>query len=558
MTKSEGGSRLRLCLVNCSLSAAFQELGHEVLNLQPKPSVCNIETLLKEHGFEPDAVIQQETLGPRILVHGLERLPCPKIYWAVDPHLNAFWQEEYAGLFDVICSTQKLWTRHLQHRGGGRTAWLPWYGRSMPWVPWSRRTRESCFIGRVDDHRISRQHFIASLQRRFNMEHVQDVPHREVLTIYKDAKIAPNESIFGEINFRLFEATSCGCLVFNQSPCPGLESLFTPGYEVVTFEHALELEAKISKSFCAPAMAERTAKAAWARVQEAHLPVHRAEHLVRLLKDFSSTQKVRAGPSSSPQEAWTLTLYRLWQAGRAPVVDGHLKTLLLALPETAPKRTALLGFWYFSGKREALMHDLKAIIQNALFSESEDLNRTASLAALRINALDMAKAFFLRYIKKQQRGGRQHTQNPRDLYLFWARDFQRVGRLHRPGLPFDAKRHLPESAIECLLLAQDLWPEDRSVCRSLDALLDKQIGLEPLRITLLEKMTLQEPGNWLLGMKLGLVYLRGFRVEEGMRALFLANGLAGEQGQEERFNNFLTAVDPGGVIRGALSFYSAA
>lgn len=179
------------------------------------------------------------------------------------------------------------------------------------------------------------------------------------------------------------------------------------------------------------------------------------------------------------------------------------------------------------------------------------LIRTASLAALHLGEIGLAKTFWLGCQKLSGRSPRP-PRTPLEMYCFWAREFQRQGHPARPGLPYDRQRHLPESALECLILAHRLDSTDMNVCRSMDALLDKQPGFESLRLSLLSLLTLHKPKDWLAGLKLGLVNLQGFRLEEGLEELQLAVAQARHQGQNGKFLNALAAADPDGSIRAAL------
>lgn len=549
---SEGRRKLRICLVNCSLAAAFQELGHDVLNLTPKPGIRDLPQLLIEKNFVPDIVIQQETLGPRILLHGLETLKCAKVFWSIDTHLNTFWHEEYARLFDLTLSTQKRWAEYLHAQGVGRTGWLPWFGRRLPWVPWKNRSRQISFVGRITEHRPSRKRFVAFLRERFGLEPIQDVTFDEMLNVYRQTCLAPNEAIFGEINFRLFEAASCGCLVFNQSGISGLEDILTPDREIVVFSHALDLGAKITRCLKGPAQAESMAKAAWARIQEEHLPLHRAHSLLAMAqdKDSSSTNVVQS--KGEAILSWVLTLYRLWQAKRAPVTEHYLNSLLLALPESPKKRAALLGYWVGTGNLDSVRHGLAALFDSKLHSDSSSVNLIASLAALHLGDMTTATAFWLRH-KSKTAPKRIPPQNPLELYLAWAGELQRWGRLARAGLLFDHEHHLPESVLECLIMAHRLDPRNMDVCKRMDALLDKQSGFEPLRLSLLSHLTLHLRDDWLAGLKLGLVNLQGFRVNEGMEEIVLAEDRALKKDEKSKFMGALAVIDPEGLIRQVLT-----
>lgn len=546
---------MRLCVINCALQNELQSLGNTVLGLHPKPGIHDLPRLLEEHRFEPDVVIQQETLGPRVLLKGLEMVSGLKVFWSIDTHLNAFWQMEYVRLFDLACSTQRNWSDYLQKQTNVPVFWLPWFGRRLPWKGWNQRRRAVCFVGRVTEHRPSRKRFVDFLRREFQMELVQDVSFQQMLEVYREARLAPNESIFGEINFRLFEAASCGCLVLNPSGIPGLEETFLPDREIGVFSHALELKSKINHYSRNHYLAEQMAKAAWARVQEDHLAIHRAEKLLQAATQSSSRSSTLP---ESPALPWALTLYRLWQARRAPLSEADLRHLLLDLPESPRKREALLGFWLGTNQRDLVLHDLRALLQPDLpFGDDPALTRTASLAALHLGELALAKAFWMRHQKASGRTPRP-PRSPLDMYCFWTGTFQRQDLLSRPGLPFDHERHLPESALECLILAHRLDSRNMTVCRSMDALLDKQPGFEPLRLSLLSHLTLHQPGNWLAGLKLGLVNLQGFRLEEGLEELLLAALRAEQHGETRKFYNALASADPDDSIRAALGIQPSA
>ena len=545
---------MRLCVINCALQNELQSLGNTVLGLHPKPGIHDLPLLLEEHRFEPDVVIQQETLGPRVLLKGLEKVSGLKVFWSIDTHLNAFWQVEYVRLFDLVCSTQRNWSGSLQKLTNVPAFWLPWFGRRLSWKGWSQRPRAVCFVGRVTEHRPSRRRFVDFLRREFQMELVQDVSFQQMLEVYQETRLAPNESIFGEINFRLFEAASCGCLVLNPSGIPGLEETFLPDREIGVFGHALELKSRINHYSRNQRLAEQMAKAAWARVQEEHLAMHRAEKLLQAATQ-ASARSTFAEPSDLP---WALTLYRLWQARRAPVSDADLRNLLLDLSESPRKREALLGFWLGTNQRDLVLHDLRALLQSDLpFGVDQALTRTASLAALHLGEPALAKSFWMRHQKLSGRSPRP-PRSPLDMYCFWAGTLQRQDLLSRPGLPFDHERHLPESALECLILAHRLDSRNMAVCRSMDALLDKQPGFEPLRLSLLSHLTLHQPGNWLAGLKLGLVNLQGFRLEQGLEELLLAASRAEQHGETRKFSNALASADLDGLIHAALGIQSGA
>ena len=104
-----------------------------------------------------------------------------------------------------------------------------------------------------------------------------------MLDRYSRARIVPNEAILAEVNMRLFEGASCGCVVVGQRTDEDIEELFEPGREALFFDHVLEMEEQIVWLLAHPAAAEKIGRRAWGRVQACHLPLHRAQKLVELI-----------------------------------------------------------------------------------------------------------------------------------------------------------------------------------------------------------------------------------------------------------------------------------
>ncbi|HCG04014.1 MAG TPA: glycosyltransferase family 1 protein, partial [Desulfovibrio sp.] len=82
---------MRIACVGTHLAVEFRRMGHEVLDLHPPGGIVDIAALLDARGFAPDLLVQQETLGVRAILAGLENLPCRKAFWAIDSHLNMHW-----------------------------------------------------------------------------------------------------------------------------------------------------------------------------------------------------------------------------------------------------------------------------------------------------------------------------------------------------------------------------------------------------------------------------------------------------------------------------------
>ena len=91
---------MNIVCLDSSLGTALADLGHTVKDLRPGAGIVRLAPLLGD--FVPDLLIQQEALGPRTLVVDLDAFSCPKVFWSIDTHLNSFWHQYYARLFDLF------------------------------------------------------------------------------------------------------------------------------------------------------------------------------------------------------------------------------------------------------------------------------------------------------------------------------------------------------------------------------------------------------------------------------------------------------------------------
>lgn len=546
---------MNICLVSVAhpIAQALEHSGHAVLHLMPKAGrVLDLAAALHERSFDPDLILQQEVLADRILLSNLDAFPCPKLFWAIDPHLNAFWQAAYARLFDVVLSTQKRWLPELRARGAAQAEWLPWFGRQLDWIPFGKRTHDIGFVGRLTGQRPARQWFVEFLAQRFpgRVFLARDLKYADMIEAYRQTRLAPNESIFGEVNFRLFEAASAGCLVLNQDLHEELDGLFSPGLEIEVFGEVVELGERLGHLLADQHRAQATARAGYERIAASHLPGHRAARILEIAQ--AAGRNAATGPEA---EAWLwLAAFALWEAGRMPLDPGRLARALPALPPTPQALSALVRFQVGSNRQEEAAQTLTAILAGNLHPASLELDLAGSVAALGLGLRDQARQFWLRWLKHGT-GPRAPAETPADgkhLLRLWAHELRRAGIVLRPGFPFDERLHLPATAVECLLSVLKDEPEELAVLRELDAMLVNFRGVEQSRVGLLSVLTLHERRDWRLGLEIGLCDLRSFRREAGLEELRVALSLAESQNQAKAFLRVLKARDPRGYVWAAL------
>ncbi len=532
---------MRICSVHGSLDTAFRELGHEVLSLRPGPGFFALDSALAEQGFAPDLVVQQERLGPRTLLQGLGAFSCPRVFWSIDTHLNSFWQLPYGRLFDLVLTTQQSWVARLTSQGLPRVAWLPWFGFEHAWTPWSRRRFKTSFVGRVTAHRPVRQAFTAFLSQEFGTTIHQELPFKDMVAVYADTHLVPNESILGEVNFRTFEAASCGCVVVCQGPGEDLDPLFEHGREILVYDHALELKEILNQALARTDRMRGIGAAARDRVHREHLPRHRAERVL----DLAAGCPVETG--AADRAGLLLTRFELWQAGRLDLQGERLLADLVRLPPAPEVLAAVIALTLRLRTTDQVLALLVKILAGKQGQVEWRVNLAGSMAALKLGSFDLARQFWYRQARSRK-SKQPPVSDPLEIYLAWSRELVRLGRPLRPGFVFDPKIHLPAAALECLLSAHAKRPESLRVQRQMNGLLATFRGTEQVRMGLLSSLTMRDQDNWRDGLELAMVNLRIFRIRQGLEEAAAARDAACSNGEEQRFYRLLAGMDPGGTL----------
>ncbi len=532
---------MNIVCVHAGLAAALEAAGHRCLRLSPPSGIIRLAPLLGK--FAPDLIFQQETLGPRTLIADLDAFACPKVFWSIDTHLNSFWHRYYARLFDLFCTTQKHWLPWFAARGIQSGLWLPWFGMARSITPWERRAPGLVFVGRVTPERPVRQWFLRWLKDLDGVRAHQDLTHAQMLALYDQSRIVPNEAIFGEVNFRVFEAASCGCAVLN--PAVGhVEELFEADREIALFRDGAELAEWVRRLRGNDVQARLMGLKAWERVQGEHLPAHRVATLMTGVEQ--TVRSARTGVDG--RIALWLALFRLWECGRLPLSLDEMERAFLALPADEDVLAVLLRLAARKGA-EDFTRLAVPVARQEQYAASLDVNLAGSLGAVRHGNPTLARIFLLRHLRHAAPGINEPESTPLSICLAWARELQRLGHDSRPGFVFNPAEHTPESALECLILASEQAPDNSDVYRAMHRLLARSNGWEGLRLKALSYLSLRERNNWRLGLELGVTDCRAFRVRQGLEELLLARDRALALGQGGRFEAALSGLDGSGHIR---------
>lgn len=558
-----------------ALERSLRDQGHDVLALPLKGGVYHLPRLLARNNFTPDLVLQQEMLGPRGFFTGLAEIPCPTVFWAIDSHLNLFWQRWYGLLFDAVLTPHlSLFEALPAPLRPGRLGRFAWPGSARAFRPHAERGHALSFCARIDANRPVRA-WMAELLAPLGLHTVDGLSWNGMMALYDDSRAVPNESIANEVNFRLMEAASSGCLALTPDVGEDQNALLEPGAECLVYRDGLELLEYAAWAKARPRETERLGAAARRRILAEHLPEHRARSLTALGATLSGNRLTGAGAEA----AYWLTLAAQTRDGRAAVDpmalagQGHgMAGRLADSPDPLERelglqvltQTLLLMAEGEKGPRagnDAVRALLAEIVQKA--EQRPDQNPLASLeaasacsaAALGQRNFALAGACYLAWRRAGHRAGRGHatgpdspaTRTPRtavELCTAWANAFARQGTLFWSGFRFvPEKGMLPESALAWVLFARHLEPEATLPGLTAD-LLAGVPAFAHLRLGFLAEHNLAHPADWRAAQDYGLTSIGVCRVETGLAELGDALALARKAGQERAFWARLKAKSP--------------
>lgn len=279
-----------LHLGNAYFREPFKQLGHDVIWAGHNPAadihlnrtLVDAELVLMQlppHWFPDLIVLGDESTQPQVL--GLESLPVPLVWYAIDSHIHANWHMYYAAIFDVIFVAQKDWLPVYQLDAGRQyVSWLPLFCQQ----PGDRHlglTREIplSFIGTLNAAwNPDRVDLIRRIQSRYPIV-VQSGPYLET---FNRSMMVLNQSVANDVNFRTFQAMACGALLVTEQVGNGLDELFQDRthcawYEKGNVDNILDI---VEYYHAHEAEREAVARHGYETVIAAHTNLHRAQALL--------------------------------------------------------------------------------------------------------------------------------------------------------------------------------------------------------------------------------------------------------------------------------------
>lgn len=285
---------MKILLLNQDWFASeLRDMGHEVvvcgiadhMEVKLAPTMYHIDHILGEilGGFAPDVIVWLDNSAP-LLIIGLEHCTIPMVFYSVDTQHHHELHSYLAHAFDYILIAQRDYMVHFCETD-----------TPMEWFPlWAPRHVEA---SKEKKHGLT---FVGNLNAKLNPERVKFFEEFQKLSpihiqqgayweIFPFADIVVNQTVKGDLNFRVFEAMMCGPLLLTEKTSNGLLDLFTDGEHLVTYERGnAQSAAEIANKLLGdPAWRNRIAESGRAEVLAKHTARHRAIELEKIIKNLS-------------------------------------------------------------------------------------------------------------------------------------------------------------------------------------------------------------------------------------------------------------------------------
>jgi len=220
-------------------AAELREMGHHVvtaglathLQCVVEAPLIHIDTIIKAAmpGHEPDVILVLDNSAP-IMFQGLDETLVPTVFYSVDTHHHAAVHKYLANVFDYTLIAQKDYIPAF-NLVGHQPEWMPlWASRHIE--PSLEKKFQAVFVGTMNAKlNPGRVAFFEALKKKVPV-HVQGGNFWE---IFPHAEVVVNQTVKGDLNFRVFEAMMSGATLLTEKSANGLLELFEDNKHLVTY-----------------------------------------------------------------------------------------------------------------------------------------------------------------------------------------------------------------------------------------------------------------------------------------------------------------------------------
>lgn len=297
---------MRILLLNQDWFAPeFRAEGHEVvtagisqhLDLHLPHPLMHVEVVRQAFGgHDPDVMLIHDNSAP-IALCGLEDTAVPTVFYSVDTHHHWELHRNICDLVDYTFVAQKDYLP-LFHQYGFRPEWMPlWASRHVE--PSDQRDLGAVFVGSLNPTlNPGRVAFFNALKQVCPVE----VRTGDWAMIFPRAEVVVNQTVKGDLNFRVFEAMMTGAALLTECSGNGLAELFEDGTHLVMYkkDDVTDAANKIRELLADTVRSRRIGRAGRDIIFERHLAVHRAAQVLPVLRTLNKRSlPKRCGASMS-------------------------------------------------------------------------------------------------------------------------------------------------------------------------------------------------------------------------------------------------------------------
>jgi len=232
---------MKILLLNQAWFAEeFKQFGHEVkvvaqhgyTDYEAKHALENINDIIIELNFQPDLVIVYDD-STALIFYGFEQLSVPCIFYSVDTHHHFLVHRYLTNFFDLTYVAHKDYLQGLRKFSpAANIKWLPLWASSIS-TYLDQKEYGAVFVGTLNKHlNPERVKFFEELQKKVDVF----VTSGDFTDIFPKAKIVINQTVKGDLNFRVFEAMSSGSMLLTEESSNGLLELFENNKHLVTYK----------------------------------------------------------------------------------------------------------------------------------------------------------------------------------------------------------------------------------------------------------------------------------------------------------------------------------
>lgn len=335
---------MRILLINQNWFVdELRQMGHEVLSVgvaahldvQLSNPIIHIDTLLHSlpNGFAPDRIVWLDNSAPMTIL-GIEDCAVPSVLYSVDTHHHAANHSLLAYSFDHTLIAQKDYLPQFPSESS-KITWFPLWASEYIRAQ-TEKKHQATFVGTLNPAlNPARVKFFEELKAIAPVTVLQG----NFPSIFPFSEIVINQTVKGDLNFRVFEAMMSGALLLTEKTENGLLELFEDGKHLVTYRSGDVDDAakKIMELLADKARCQRIAKVGRDEILSKHCPSHRAAKLLAILDTLTKRvphPKRHLGPLVSCMISSTLL------AQSHPPLADELLTICMRLAEKTLKLKA--------------------------------------------------------------------------------------------------------------------------------------------------------------------------------------------------------------------------